>query len=77
MDGVNDLPANVVDANTFMVVWVEDLGGVLLHEIGKGALSHLARSLGREDDFVSAVGVGHSLDIKFTVDDDPWADAES
>lgn len=63
VDGADDLGGDEADADAVGVERGQDLGPELLLELGELGLAELALELGREDDEVGAVGVGHGLQV--------------
>jgi hypothetical protein len=69
--GADDLRGDEADADAVGVERGQDLGPELLLEFGEQGLAELAIELGREDDEVGAVGVGHGLEVAEVEGDRP------
>jgi hypothetical protein len=76
VDGAHDLRGDKAHADAVGVERGQDLGPELLLEVGELGLPELALELGREDDEVVAVGVGHGLEVAEVDSDRPAAGDE-
>jgi hypothetical protein len=76
VDGADDLRGDKADADAVGVKRGQDLGPELLLELGELGFPELALELGREDDEVGAVGVGHGLEVAEVDGDRPAAGDE-